>query len=289
MPGQQFTSGSSFMPWSWPRNLTITPWPTWREWGLFIMQAILIVCIELSDDLVRGLIAPRPIGPALANAIRVMGFEQAHGFWLEPSTQRFFEQTHHLLGLTIGWAQVVPVANGIYELGHGLITCAFAVWLFWRRRTLFPLVRNVFLFTTALAVLLYNIFPVAPPRLAIGLRYAGHPYHFVDTVFDNGGINLSFDQYAAMPSLHIAWAVIVGLTLFWAARPLVIRLFGLAHPVIMSLSVIVTGNHFIADCLGALGVVVIAWFLALLAAHKRFQRSWQIISFLRRRRVRHTA
>lgn len=268
MVGRQSTRARLIAPWSWSRTVAVTIWPTWREWGLFILQALLIVGIEVSDDMVRGLIAPRPIGPPLANAIRVMDFERAHGFWLEPSTQRFFEHTHHLLGLTIGWAQVMPVANLIYELGHGLVTCAFALWIFWRRRTLFPFIRNIFIGATALSVLIYNLFPVAPPRLALGLRYDGHPFHFIDTVFDNGGVNLSFDRYAAMPSLHIAWALIVGLTLFWLARPLVVRLFGLVHPVIMSLCVIVTGNHYIVDCLGAVGVVVISWFLALLVPYK---------------------
>ncbi len=269
--GQLRTDASSTATWPWQLGHVATTRPSWREWRSFVLQLILVVGIELSDDTVRGLMAPRPVGPALVNAVHVMDFEQAHGFWIEPSIQRFFEQPHHLFGLMIGWEQVVPLVNALYGLSHGLVTCAFAIWLFWRRRLLFPFVRNVFLFTTALAVLLYNAFPVAPPRLATGLRYAGHPYHFVDTVFVGGGVNLSFDQYAAMPSLHVAWALIVGLTLFWTARPLVVRLFGLVHPVLMSLSVIVTGNHYIADCLGALGVVVVAWLLALLMSRRRLQ------------------
>jgi membrane-associated phospholipid phosphatase len=73
-----------------------------------------------------------------------------------------------------------------------------------------------------------------------------------------------------MPSLHVAWALIVGLILVWTARPLAARLIGLCYPVFMSLAVVITANHYIADCLGAAGVVLIAccltWLLPRLAS-----------------------
>ncbi|HWE64364.1 MAG TPA: phosphatase PAP2 family protein, partial [Chloroflexota bacterium] len=146
---------------------------TWREWRSFILQVCLVVGIELSDDITRGFFFHRPVGPAQENALRVMQFEQSHGFWIEPGLQRFFEQPHHLLGMLIAWPQVVDVVNSLYGLAHGLITCLVALWVFWRRRSLFPFVRNVFLISTAMSVAVYNIFPTAPPRLAIGLRYDG--------------------------------------------------------------------------------------------------------------------
>ena len=247
----------------------VTSFPAWREWFWFALQVCLVVGIELSDDTIRGFFALRPIAPTQVNAVRVMEFEQSHDLWIEPGLQRFLEQTHHLLGLTVSWGQVFPVANAWYGLLHGLVTVVVAAWIFWRRRWLFPFVRNVFLFATALSVAIYNIFPGAPPRLATGLRYEGHPFRFIDTVFEGSGINLSFDQYAAMPSLHIAWALIVGLALAWTARPLVVRLLGLSHPVLMSVAVIVTGNHYVADCLGAAAVVVVAFCLALLVSQRK--------------------
>jgi membrane-associated phospholipid phosphatase len=118
-----------------------------------------------------------------------------------------------------------------------------------------------------MSVAIYNIFPLAPPRLATGLLYHGHPFSFVDTVFKNGGVDLSFDQYAAMPSLHIVWALIAGLALFWLARPLLVRLYGLCHPVLMGWAVVVTGNHYIADCLAGAAVVALAFIFALAVAH----------------------
>jgi membrane-associated phospholipid phosphatase len=235
---------------------------TWRDWLYLLGQLILIAGIEVSDDLVHAL---HPLGNAasgLANAVQVMDFEMDHGFWIEPGVQRFFEQTHYVLGQAIGWAQVVPVADAIYGQGHVLFTLSFALWMFFYRRALFPFLRNVFLLTTVLAVGLYEVFPLAPPRLAKGLKWDGHPVHIIDTTFN--GVKIGFNEFAAMPSVHVAWALIVGGTVAWAARPLLIRLLGLVYPLIMATTVIVTGNHYVSDVLGAVVVVTIALACSLL-------------------------
>src|SRR6185312_8439755 len=140
------------------------------------LQIVLVVCIELSDDFYRGFISPRAAGLPLANAVRVMDFEQSHGFWVEPGIQEYFKHVHDLLGLTITWPDIILLVNTMYGVAHGVVTMAMAVWLFWRHRNLFPFVRNVFIVTTALSVMTYNIFPTAPPRLATGLSYQGRPF-----------------------------------------------------------------------------------------------------------------
>jgi hypothetical protein len=67
-----------------------------------------------------------------------------------------------------------------------------------------------------------------------------------------------------MPSLHVAWALIVGIALLVLARPLILRTYGLLHPIIMTTAVIVTANHYVVDCLGGLGVDLIGLALAYL-------------------------
>ena len=238
--------------------------PTLKEWCSFLIQVVLVTCIEVSDDLLRGLVFPRSVGPTEAHAVWVMDFEQDHGLWIEPSLQRFFEQTHSVLGLTLTWPHIVIVFDSLYGIAHGLVTALVVAWLYWRRPNLFPFVRNIFAFATALSVLTYNLYPTAPPRLATGLSFDGRPFHFEDTVFASGGVNLSFDKYAAVPSLHIVWALIAGFTLAVAAKPLVIRILGLLHPFLMAISVMVTGNHYLFDCLTAAVITGLAFLLALL-------------------------
>jgi hypothetical protein len=248
--------------------------PTWKEWWLFLIQIVVVTCIEVSDDLLRGLVFPRDIAATQANAVRVMDFEQDHSLWIEPSLQRFFEQTHHILGLAVTWPHVVTVFNSLYGIAHGLVTALVVTWLYWRRPNLFPFVRNVFAIATTLSVVTYNAFPTAPPRLATGLRFDGAPFHFEDTVFASGGVNLSFDKYAAVPSLHIVWALIAGLSLAIAARQPIIRLIGLAHPFLMAISVMVTGNHYLFDCLAAAAITGIAFLISVLLLR------WPKIAFI---------
>jgi membrane-associated phospholipid phosphatase len=241
-----------------------------RDWLYLSGQIALVAGIELSDDVAHALLPITNAEAGLANAQRVMDFERAHGFWLEPGIQRFFADTHVFLGHAVGWARIDPIVDTLYGEGHVFFTLAFAIWVFFRRRALFPLIRNVLVLTNLMAVALYETFPLAPPRLATDLTYQGRPFHFIDAVFGGGGgIKLGFNDYAAMPSVHVAWALIVGLTVAWAAKPVLMRLLGLLYPMIMLTTVVVTGNHYISDGLGALAVVSLACLVAVLIARRQ--------------------
>ena len=76
-----------------------------------------------------------------------------------------------------------------------------------------------------------------------------------------GGVKLSFDEFAAMPSLHVAWALIVGLTVAYVARAPLARLLGLLYPLVMGTAVVVSGNHYIADGLGAIAVLSVSFLI----------------------------
>jgi len=230
---------------------------TWRDWVYLLANLLLVAAVELTDDFAHALVPHTNANIGLTNAMHVAHFEAAHDLWIEPAIQSFFAHSHTYFGFTIGWSQVTTVVDMVYGQGHVFFTLGFALWVFLCRRALFPFLRNIFLVTNTFAVLLYESFPLAPPRLASGLRYDGHPYHFLDAVFGGAnGLKIGFNEYAAMPSVHVAWALIVGLTLAWAAKPLLIRAVALAYPVLMILVVIITGNHYVLDALCAVCVVL---------------------------------
>jgi hypothetical protein len=239
--------------------------PLWT-WLSFCAQVLLVVALGSADDLLHALTGQNNQNIALANAAQVVTFETAHRLWVEPALQIFFTHAHDLFGTVIGSVDVVAAFNLMYGLGHVGITLAFALWMYLYRRPLFAFVRNIFLITNALAVMIYEIFPLAPPRLAnsLNLRYDGRPFHFLDPVFGAGkGLKLGFNEFAAMPSLHVGWSLIVALTLFMVLRPLALRLAVLLYPAVMLTTVIVTGNHYVADGLGAAAVLAIATAFAL--------------------------
>ena len=157
----------------------------------------------------------------------------------------------------------LPTLLGIaYIALHFLGTTAFLVWLYRRHRDRFPLVRNTMIAATAIALTLYVVFPVAPPRLA--------ELGFVDTVSKHAGVNLSSDllgslynPFAAVPSLHFGYALLVGVTIAALTRRGLVRVLGLAYPLVMLLVIVATGNHFFFDAAGGALAVGAGYLIAI--------------------------
>lgn len=156
----------------------------------------------------------------------------------------------------------LPTVLGIaYIVLHFVGTAAFLVWLHRRRREHFALIRNTFVAATAVALTVYVLYPVAPPRLA-GLGFA-------DTVTDGAHVNLSSDvlgslynPFAAVPSLHFGYALLAGVTVGLVARNRLARVAGWLYPPAMLLTIVATGNHFFFDALAGGVVVGVAFLLA---------------------------
>lgn len=245
-------------------------WPDGRQWLLFVLQLLLVASIELGDDLLRGnLLRPNP-ALALQHAHQLVHLEAAHHLFWEPALQAFFQQPHPLFGLLLTWPVVVSITDTIYALCHLLVPLAVALWLFLDHRPQFALVRTITLLTTLVALLGYELYPLAPPRLTTGLTYQHHPFRFQDPmshILGTGTLNgtpIGYNPFSAMPSLHVAWAVIMGMTVLLLARQPLLRLLGGLYPVIMTWTVVVTANHYLADAAGAVLVVCLATALALL-------------------------
>jgi hypothetical protein len=205
-------------------------------------------------EVVRGAGGER-FGEALHNTASIVALEKhLHVFW-EQTVQNAVESVSFLPAL-LGFA---------YMALHFFGTAAFLVWAYRRRRDSFPIIRTTMIFSTALALVGYRLFPAAPPRLA--------DLGFSDTVSSSTGLNLSSDALgalynpiAAVPSLHFGYALIVGVALATLARGRVVRLLGAVYPLVMLTVIVATGNHFFVDAvLGGL-VAVVAWLAARLLA-----------------------
>jgi hypothetical protein len=188
---------------------------------------------------------------ALQNTADIVAVEQAVGIYVERGVQDAFEAIPFapaLLGLA-------------YVLLHFVGTAIALVWVHRRHPDRFPIVRTTFVAATALALVGYVFYPAAPPRLA--------DLGFSDTVTRSTGLDLSSDllgalynPFAAVPSLHFGYALIVGGVLFAIATGRFWRIAGALYPAAMLVIIVATGNHFIVDAaLGGL-VVVIGWLAA---------------------------
>jgi hypothetical protein len=187
---------------------------------------------------------------AIRHADEIVHLERAVGLFNEDRVQ----QAAHALGL----GSVLGVA---YVTLHVAATIGALVWVHRRHRERFAIVRTALVASSAIALVVYLVYPTAPPRLA-GLG-------IVDTVSLHTGVNLNsallgelYNPIAAVPSLHFGYALVVGAAVAWLARRRAVRLLGALYPLAMLIVIVATGNHFWFDAAAGAVVAAIGWVLA---------------------------
>ncbi len=150
---------------------------------------------------------------------------------------------------------LIQACNVYYASVHIPSMLVFLPWLWFRHRDQYPPVRNVIALST-LWCLAIQLIPVAPPRLVPSLHVLDTPTLFGQTVYPSFGKS-GPAQLSAMPSVHVAWAVIIGVVIVLVSTNRW-RWIALAHPVVTSIVVVVTGNHYWLDGVVAIGVVAVA-------------------------------
>jgi hypothetical protein len=164
----------------------------------------------------------------------------------------------HLV-LPHGW--LVQLHNAYYAIFHGPALMVTLVWLFVRHRDRYPLIRNSLAMVTGLCLVI-RLVPVAPPRLLPDLGFVDTGLLYGQSVYGEHISNGLSDQLAAMPSIHVAWALVVALACMTATRSRW-RWLGPAHLVCTVLAVTVTANHWWAD-----GIVPAVLLWAAVAVHR---------------------
>jgi hypothetical protein len=163
----------------------------------------------------------------------------------EASVQRPFLSLHWLL----------RCFDVYYVVLHVVVTGACLIWVFSRHRDRYPVVRNTLALATG-ASLLVALVPVAPPRLVPRSGVVDVGRLVGPTVYPPTA-RPGLDQLSAMPSVHVAWAVVVAASVVYVLRSRW-RWTALAYPVFTSTVVVVTGNHYYADGVVALAIVALA-------------------------------
>lgn len=190
-------------------------------------------------------VAPSHTTTAFQRAKDLLSFEHSIHIDVEKSLNTFVAHTHWL----------AYGANYYYATMHFVVTLGVLLWLFTRRPADYRRLRTAWLATNVTALIGFYFFALAPPRMLIG---------FVDTVvhFHTWGSWGSTDvsdvsnQYAAMPSLHIAWALWCAIAVVVLSRRTWLRVVATLYPIATLFVVLGTANHFVLDAVG--GVVVLA-------------------------------
>jgi membrane-associated phospholipid phosphatase len=215
----------------------------------FAWQIGALLSLEQAYEFTRGQISPNTPDVALLHSYRLLDLEWKHGLFVEQRLERFF-------------LQFQPVMNAIdvfYVLGHLVGTIGVLVWIYLRQREHYAFVRNLMMLTTAIALLAFYLYPTAPPRMLGNYGFVD-PLQLHHLVGDGGAQpgSYTYNPYAAMPSLHVAYALIVGWGLALAERRIWIKVAAVFYPLAMAATVVISGNHWILDVVGAAITVGVA-------------------------------
>jgi hypothetical protein len=233
-----------------------------REWrnilpngrGDLIRQFLILITSYLAYDLVRILTVGRE-STAVANANHIIGFERSLGLYLEPWIQAKVSHVHDLL----------LASNWFYAQVHLPAVIAFLTWVYLRRNDVFAFFRNAFILINAIALTAFALVPVAPPRLTPGSGIVDTLFVFSSTNYQSGGLRFVTNPFAAMPSLHFGYAVFVSAGLLLLVRSRWTRLIAYLYPVVVLVTIVVTGNHFLFDALAGGLVIAVAYLFTLSA------------------------
>ena len=215
-----------------------------------VLFAIALLIYQASRALVMG----RP-STAFENAAGIINWEKSSGLFVETSIQQW----------VLNHIQLAEALNYFYMYAHWTVTPLFFIWLYKRRARVYPYVRNAFFAANGIALIVYMVYPVAPPRLM------GAGDGFVDSLKKVSDIDLHggvfsgwFNPHAAVPSMHFGYALMIGMVGLVLLRSWPLRLLALAYPGVVFLTITGTANHYVADALAG-GLVVCLGFIGVWA------------------------
>jgi hypothetical protein len=198
-------------------------------------------------------VAPLRLQAALSHGRDILSLEGSLGIDPEHALDRWLA-AHHTLGLLV---------SDYYDNAHFIVTLGLLGWLWWRRADIYRPLRNALVLVNVLAFVVFWRFPVAPPRMLPGFVDVVATTHAIGS-WHTGALASQANQLAAMPSLHIAWALWCTLVAWRVWRQAWVRALAVLYPCLTAFAVLATGNHYTLDLLG--GTAVFALALALVRA-----------------------
>jgi hypothetical protein len=221
-------------------------------------QVMLVAAVWWLYDKINNL-SPLRATSALAHGSAILRIET----WLHVDAERGLNAwlgAHALVGRWLG---------DFYNLAHFGVTIAVLVWVWWRHPRRYGPLRNALLGINAIGFLVYWAFPVAPPRLLAGPG-------FVDIIavthsigaWSTGAFASQANEYAAMPSLHMAWALWCTLAVWSIRRDRPARVVAVAYSAVVAVVVMATANHYLLDVVAGAATTLVAGSAVFLRARR---------------------
>jgi hypothetical protein len=214
-----------------------------------VRQIMLFVGAYVLYQLVRGLVNGNDVARASWNATKVIDLERTLHVFVEPSVQRWALNFHWLMDF----------ATWFYLNGNYAITGGALLWMYLRRNDSFYFVRNTFMIAMLIALVGYSVYPTAPPRLMPEWGFTDVVQQVTGVTAEHGSAKAFLNLYAAVPSMHVCFALMTGVSMYRLASHRIVRAGWALYPLFVAFVVVATANHYLTDAfLGAATAVVSA-------------------------------
>jgi membrane-associated phospholipid phosphatase len=224
--------------------------------GIFVMA-------DLLYETVRG----------ISESNQAIPFENARTIVATEKTLHiFFEQ--NLQEWAMNYRFLIDFANFMYVNSHFVITTTALVWLYLRHNDRFYFVRNMFVVAMGLALAGYLLLPTAPPRFFPELGFVDTIAYYVNVKHDSGLVTLFFNPYAAVPSMHVAFSLLIAGPAILIVRRRAFKALWALYPLVVTFVVVVTGNHWVMDALVGAAVAGSAAILSARVLSRLWPAAW---------------
>jgi PAP2 superfamily len=213
------------------------------------VEVLAIVWLCWVYDAVTNL-APLRVHAALAHGADLLRLEQSLQIDPERALDRWLA-AHHALGLAV---------SDYYDNAHFIVTLGLLGFLWWRRADIYRPLRNALVLANVIGFAVFWLYPVAPPRMLPGFTDVVAATHAIGS-WHTGALASAANQLAAMPSLHIAWAVWCTVALWQISARRWVRTLAVLYPCTTAFAVLATGNHYVLDILGGLATIALSMLL----------------------------
>jgi hypothetical protein len=234
------------------------PWDVLRQVALFAGA-------YYAYRIVRGGVDGRA-ATAFENARQLIDIERTLHLFIEPSIQTWAS----------GSALLTDVASWIYINAQTSVTLGALVWLYLFRNRSFYFVRNMMVVAMLIALAGYILYPTAPPRMFPEWGFQDSVARFTGIDPDDAKVSALFNPYAAVPSMHVAFALMIGWPLSRLVQWRGLRIFWFAYPFLVTFVIVVTANHFISDAVLGAGTAAASAYAAAWMARAR-PEAWRFI------------
>jgi membrane-associated phospholipid phosphatase len=224
-----------------------------RGWTDAVRQLLLGAAAYMMYEVVRAIVAGNAVAPGykpFGDATKIINFERVLHVFVEPSIQAWTLNQHWLL----------DIADFTYLNAHYLVSILALVFIYIRRNRSFYFVRNMFMIAMAIALVGYALYPTAPPRLLPEWGFTDTIQQFTGITVERGAGSALLNLYAAVPSMHVCFALMIGIPMSRLVKHWPARVAWRLYPVVITFVVVATGNHYFTDVfLGALTAALSAF------------------------------